>query len=443
MCCARARAATWVFALSSLLILLWGGPAAAQSIVIDVAGSADVPLAAPKPQLPAGNGQAEANEAWDAMWLDLQMSGYFKMQDPGSYVERGKGVDEGSFEFSAWEMIRTSVLVKSRLYGPGAADCDSGGQRVCVDLFIYHVPSQQQLAVKRFRGTSGASRHLGHAMANHVLEIVTGTRGWFGTRLAAVSTQSGNKEIYVLDTDGKGVQAVTRNGAINLSPAWSPDGSEIAWTSYKKANPDLYVKDLASGRTRTLSNVKGVNTSPTFSPNGQHLALSRSVDGDADIFILDVRTGAQVRRVTTGGGIDVSPSFSPDGSTMVFASERSGGSQIYTTLIGGEAKRLTFTGDFNIDPVISPDGTKIAYVGRSEGGFDIYVSNIDGRGVVRLTQDMADNEDPTWSPDSRYVVFSSTRSGPSELWISTADGRHQTQITHDGGWTQPSWIPLR
>lgn len=438
------KAATFALALGSALAILWASPASAQSIVIDVAGSADVPLAIPKPQLPAGNGQAEADEAHSAMWLDLQMSGYFKMQDPGSYVEKGKGVEQGSFEFSAWEMIRTAVLVKTRLYGPGSADCDSGGQRICVDLFVYHVPSQQQLAVKRFRGSSGASRHLGHAMANHVLEVITGTRGWFGTRLAAVGSQSGNKEIYVLDTDGKGVQAVTRNGAINLSPAWSPDGGEIAWTSYKKANPDLYVKDLASGRTRTLSNVKGVNTSPTFSPNGQHLALSRSVEGDADIFVLDVRTGAHVRRVTTGGGIDVSPSFSPDGATMVFASERSGGSQIYRTPTdGGETKRLTFTGDFNIDPVISPDGTKIAYVGRSEGGFDIYVSDIEGRNVVRLTQDMADNEDPTWSPDSRYVVFSSTRNGPSELWISTADGRHQTQITRGGGWTQPSWMPLR
>ena len=66
---------------------------------------------------------------------------------------------------------------------------------------------------------------------------------------------------------------------------------------------------------------------------------------------------------------------------------------------------------------------------------------MDGRRVVRLTQDMGDNEDPTWSPDGRYLVFSSTRTGKSDLWLSTADGRYQTKITSGGGWTQPSWAP--
>ena len=182
-------------------------------------------------------------------------------------------------------------------------------------------------------------RHLGHAIANHVLEVITGRRGFFGTRLVAVGTQTGNKEIYVLETDGRGVQAVTRNGAINLSPAWSPDGMEVAWTSYKKANPDLYVKNLGTGRTRILSNMRGVNTSPTFSPDGRHVAMSRSSDGDSDIFVLDARTGALVQRVTKGGGIDVSPTYSPDGKRLAFASERSGGSQVYVSPVGGRCQR--------------------------------------------------------------------------------------------------------
>ena len=411
-----------------------------QGIVFRIKPSGDLPLAAPMPVLPQGTGQVESQLARDAMWLDLDMSGYFALQDPSTYVEKDKGVEPGSFNFADWDLINTVVLVKTRMWGPGAEEC-GGGDRICADLLIYHVPSESQLSpTKRFRSSARGARHLGHAMANHILEVVTGQTGYFGTRLAAVGTQSGNKEVYVLDSDGQGIQAVTRNRAINLSPAWSPGGREIAWTSYKKANPDLYVKDLTTGRTRTLSNVKGVNTSPVFSPDGSLLAMSRSVDGDSDIFVLDAGTGAVVRRLTRGGGIDVSPSFSPDGATLAFASERSGGSQVYVMPSeGGEAKRVTFNGDFNIDPVIAPNGSRLAFVGRSQGGFDIYVCDLDGRNLVRLTQDMADNEDPTWSPDSRYLVFSSTRTGRSELWISTADGRHQVQITQGGGWTQPSW----
>jgi len=426
--------------LGLALLPLLAPTAQAQSVRIRVAGSADVPLAAPKVALMTGTGQGEADQIWDALWTDLNMSGYFKMLDPKGYVEKGKGVEPGAFSFEAWRLIDTTVLVKTRMFGLGHAACDREGKRICVDLFVYNADTGDELSSKQYRGVPKAARQLGHAMANHVIEVTTGTEGWFGTRLTAVGSQTGNKEIYVMDSDGRNVLAVTRNGAINLSPAFSPSGREIAWTSYKKANPDLYVKDLYTGQTRTLSNVKGVNTSPAFSPDGKLVAMSRSVGGESDIFLLDARSGAVIRQLTRGGGIDVSPAFTPDGGSIVFASERGGGAQVYKVPVqGGSATRLTFTGDFNIDPSLSPDGKRFAFVGRSEGGFDVYVADLSGRNVVRLTQGQGDNEDPTWTPDSRYVMFSSTRTGRSELWLSTADGRHQTQVTQGGGWTQPSW----
>ncbi len=426
--------------LGLLVVTLSSSPALAQSIRIRVAGSADVPLAAPKVQLMTETGQGEADQMWDALWVDLTMSGYFKMLDPKGYVEKGKGVEPGAFDFDAWRLLDTTVLVKTRMYGLGHAACDPEGKRICVDVFVYNADTGDLLSSKQYRGVPRAARYLGHAMANHVIEVTTGSKGWFGSRLTAVSSQSGNKEIYVMDSDGRNVLAVTRNGAINLSPAFSADNNEIAWTSYKKANPDLYVKNLRTGQTRTLSNVKGVNTSPSFSPDGSLVAMSRSVAGESDIFLLDAQTGATVRQLTRGGGIDVSPVFTPDGGTVLFASERGGGAQVYRVPVeGGSAKRLTFVGDFNIDPAISPDGKRFAFVGRSEGGFDVYVADLSGRNVVRLTQGQGDNEDPTWTPDGRYVMFSSTRTGRSELWLSTADGRHQTQVTKGGGWTQPSW----
>lgn len=429
-----------LFGLGLLVLSSVATPALAQTIRLRVAGSADVPLAAPKVQLMTQSGQGEAEQMWDAMFTDLGMSGYFKMLDPKGYIEKNAGVEPGAFNFESWRLIDTTVLVKTRMYGLGHAACDRTGKRICVDVFVYNAETGDQLSSKQYRGVPRAARYLGHAMANHVIEVTTGTPGWFGTRFTAVGAQTGNKEIYVMDSDGQNVLAVTRNGAINLSPAFSPSSTEIAWTSYKKANPDLYVKDLRTGQTRTLSNVKGVNTSPAFSPDGNFVALSRSTSGESDIFVLDAQTGAVIRQLTSGGGIDVSPVWTPDGQFILFASERGGGAQVYRiSANGGAAKRLTYSGDFNIDPAISPDGSKFAWVGRSEGGFDVYVADISGRNVVRITQGKGDNEDPTWTPDGKYVMFSSTRTGVSELWLATADGRHQTQVTRGGGWTQPSW----
>jgi TolB protein len=408
-------------------------PASAQ-IVVNVPGAADVPLAVPPVQLPTG-AVAGSDELWETLFRDLEMSGFFSMIDPKAYIEQGKGVEPGTFDFADWRILRTSVLVKTRML-----PCEG---QVCADAFVYDASGGTKVLARRFRAAPGQARYQGHEMANAILLAVTGQPGVFGARLVAVGSQSGNKEIYLLDLDGKGVAPVTKNGSVNLSPAWSPDARTISWTSYKKGQPDLYSKDLASGRVALLSNRKGVNISPAYGPDGKTLCMARTgPGGDSDLFLLDAATGAEIRRLTEGGGIDVSPNFSPDGRTIAFASERSGGSHIYLVDTGGGAPtRITFDGLFNTDPVFSPDGTKLAFVGRVEGGFDIYVVNRDGSGIVRITEGRGDNEDPAWSPDGRYLVFSSTRTGRSELWLSTADGRHQAKVTSTGGWFQPAFAP--
>jgi TolB protein len=418
----------WFFAILAV-------PASAQ-IVVTVPGAADVPLALPPVQLPTGDVPG-SDELWDTIWKDLDMSGYFSMLDPKAYIEKGKGVEPGTFDFADWRILRASVLVKTRL-----TMCEG---QVCADAWVYDVSGANRILARRFRAAPGQARYQAHAIANAVLLAVTGQPGFFGARLVAVGAQSGTKEIYLLDLDGKGVAPVTKNGSVNLSPAWAPDGRTISWTSYKKGQPDLYSKELATGRVALLSNRKGVNISPAFSPDGKTLCMARSgPQGDSDLYLLDAATGAEVKRLTDGGGIDVSPNFSPDGNTVAFASERSGGSHVYLIDVGSQAiTRLTFDGLFNTDPVFSPDGTKIAFVGRVEGGFDIYVVNRDGSGMYRITEGRGDNEDPAWSPDGRYLVFSSTRTGRSELWLSTADGRHQAKITSTGGWFQPAFAPGR
>jgi TolB protein len=423
-------------ALIALFALLVATPARAQ-IVVTVPGSADVPLAVPDAQLPQG-AVPGAGEFAETLRQDLAMSGYFQLISPNAYLEQGKGVEPGSFGFEDWRILKTSVLVKTRMLPPAAC---SG--KVCADVYVYNVGSGDQVLARRFRADNGQERHQAHAVANAVLLAVTGRPGIFGSRLLAVGTASGNKEVYLLDLDGKGVAPVTANGSVNLSPTFSPDARKIAWTSYKKGQPDLYVKDLTSGRVKLVSNRKGVNISPAYSPDGATLAMARNAaSGDSDLFLIDAQTGADLQRLTTGGGIDVSPNFSPDGKRIAFASERSGGSQIYVLeLATGQATRVSYEGGFNTDPVFSPDGSQIAFVGRVAGGFDIYVVGADGKGLQQVTSGAGDNEDPAWSPDGHYLVFSSTRTGRSELWLSTADGRHQSRITQGGGWFQPMFAP--
>jgi TolB protein len=416
--------------------------AEAQGFIVDVPGGNDLPLALPKTIAPHGDPENTASTIWETIQRDLELSGYFDLIDPLAYIEQGKGVEPGQFKFDDWRDIKAHILVKTRFIMPGSPDCDAQGTQICADVYVYYVISGEKLMSKRFKTSAKNARGAAHEIANAVLISVTGQPGFFGGHIAAVGSQAGNKEVFVMGSDGSEIQRVTRNGSINLSPAWAPAGDRIAWTSYKRGNPDLYMKNLRTGRTRVLSNQRGINVSPDFSPNGRQVALARSENGDTDLFLIDTSTGKEIKRLTRGGGIDVAPNFSPDGSKIAYASERSGGSQIYILdLDGGESTRISFEGGFNTDPVFSSDGSKIAFVGRSQSGFDIFVAELKSGNLHRITQDMGDNEDPTWSPDGRYLLFSSNRTGVSQIWLSTGDGRHQMAITRSGGWTQPTWMP--
>lgn len=427
-----------LLATLSVALLTASSPAFGQEgFFVDVRGGARPTLAVAAPsQDPTGVGA----EVRDAIDRNLGLTGWFEMQPLNTHLEKGGGAAPGAWQPEPWRTLRTAALVRFQMRD--ARDPLCGDARVCLDLYVYDVAGGRPLASRRLRAPEGQHRALAHAAANQALEALTGKRGHFGALMVAVRDVGGNKEIHLVGLDGGDVRPVTRNGSINLSPTWAPGGQRIAWTSYRRGEADLFVKDLQSGDVRALSARPGAEIGAAFSPDGRYVAVALATGDDTDLLLLDARTGELVRRLTQGGGIDVSPAFSPDGSTLAFASERSGGSQIFTIPVdGGTPTRVTRTGGFFTDPAWSPDGSRLAFVRRAEGRFDVLTARPDGSGLVRITEKMGDNEDPAWTPDGRHLVFSSTRDGSRKLWISTADGRHQAPITTTSGWSQPSFAP--
>lgn len=395
-------------------------------------GRRDLPLALPNP---LGSNDSANREFWSVVRRDLEISGWFTIIDPNAYVEpRGAGIRPGEFAFGDWKTPGAAVLAKTSL-AADTAKCRS-------EVWIYDVAGGTKLDARAFSTNGASSRSVAHRVANAIIKAVVGMDSIFNTRLAAVNSRSGNKEIFLLDADGFGAIPVTRNGSINLQPSWAPTGSALLFTSYRNGNPDLYVADLSKGSTRKLSSRRGLNIGGAWSPRGNVVALTLSTAGNSDIYLIDPGAGEEVSRLTNDPGIDTSPSWSPDGSQIAFVSERSGGAQIYVmSASGGGARRVTFDGSYNTDPTWSPKGDRIAYVSRA-GNFDVFTVGTDGRGAQRVTQGQGDNEDPTWSPDGRYLAFSSNRTGASHIWIATADGNHQIQVTQDkGGWSSPAWSP--
>jgi TolB protein len=320
---------------------------------------------------------------------DLDLSGYFKPLDKGSFIEGpGSGITRDSIHFKDWSVIGADLLLK------GGYECI--GQQLKVEARLFDVFSGRQLYGKRALGLVEQSRYLMHRLGNDIIFTLTGHPGPFLTKMAFVGTSTGHKEIYISDYDGHNLKQTTSYDTITLSPRWSPSGDRMIYTSFRDSRTVLFMHDMIKGKI--------------------------------------------LKKLTRNWGIDVSPTFSPDGKKMAFVSNRSGSPQVYVfDLINNKVERLTFEGNYNTSPVWSKLD-RIAFAGSSDGHFDIYTISPDGKDLHRVTKEQGNNEDPCWSPDGRYIAFSSNRTGNRHIFIANANGENQRQVTFfKGDQLSPSW----
>ncbi len=132
-----------------------------------------------------------------------------------------------------------------------------------------------------------------------------------------------------MDYDGANQHAITHLGTVSLSPRVSPDNSRLAFSSLGRDGFQIRMYSLLLGRMVDLPGRRRHQLSPAWSPNGKELAYSSSRSGDPEIWIADVN-GALARRITSFRGPDVSPVFNPKtGAQIAWISGRTGLPQLY------------------------------------------------------------------------------------------------------------------
>jgi TolB protein len=415
-----------------MIILIFPVMVIAQNGYVEVTapGNRLLKLAVDTPYPFDKNPQAEsAREISDVLIFDMNMSGIASAESREQLPPSG-GIMSAEIDFVPWAnggydlVIRTAYSIK--------------GEELTVEFRLLDVINRKLLTAKRYLGRKSELRRFAHSFADDVLLVMTGEKGCFTSRIVFVSSQTGNKEISVMDWDGHNPLPLTRNGAININPDFSPDGREIIFTSYKRGNPDLYRRTLSSTAEIPLSNRNGLNITGTWSPDGSKIALALSKDGDAEIYTI-AKDGSNPVRLTISNALEVYPAWSPDGKQIAFVSDRLGKPQIFVmNSDGGNVRRLTGSGGYNVNPRWSPKGDRIAYT-RSQGGFQIYSIRTDGTDDIQLTSE-GNNENPSWSPDGRFLTFSSERGGSRGIYVMRADGTGQTKVSRGkGAFFQPAW----
>jgi len=283
----------------------------------------------------------------------------------------------------------------------------------------------------------------------------------------AISTK-----IYTINPDGSGTSPLTNTRVGDEDPAFSSDGSKIAFTlygQYPSDTTDIYVMNAdGSGRTN-LTPGPGDVGSPCWSPDGSKIAFVQHVggaypDGNYDIYTMNADGSAKTDITNSPTLNEGEPAWSPDGTKIAFSGGQTpfGKPDIYMMNADGSNPTMLTTSSTDnasdYSPAYSPDGKTIAFSSNrnklidGDNDYDIYSMNADGSGVKALTTDYnyigyGNDRSPAFSPDGKKIVYTEDDTGGNHqaMYVMNSDGSDKTPL---GGTTDdtlsahsPDWQP--
>lgn len=430
--------------ITSLYFILMNAAYAGLYVEITGGQAQGLPIAI-VPFAVSNQNNAEIEDIAKIIRSDLENSGQFK---PTPFQKISQHPSHASeVQLSYWKNLGVDNMVIGRV--------EKTGSRYTIVFELLDVLKQNAetqgnkpiLSMKFDNIAAQDLRKLAHHISDQIFERLIGVKGIFSTRIAYISvTDNGKNRIHTLeiaDSDGFNPRALQRSSFPMMSPAWSPNGRQIAFVSFDKDRASINVIDVATGRIERITQFPGINGAPSWSPDGKTLAVVLSKDGGPKIYTIDVAS-KRLTKLTDGTGIDTEPSFAPDGQSIVFTSNRGGKPQIYrVSLSSGRTERLTFKGDYNAKPSLTPDGKRLVMLHKGEDGlFSIAVQTLNNSELRVLTSTSL-NDSPSIAPNGMMVTYGSKDNGRGVLGAVTLDGRVKIRIpSRDGSVQEPAWSPL-
>jgi TolB protein len=452
--------------LFGLLALSWCLPSLAtaktlMNIVIDRGQSGGLPIAV----VPFTSDDRVLQDIGTVINDDLQNSGQFRITPVGKMTQFPDQVS--MVDYNYWKKLGAESLVLGRLQKQSAQDYTLFFE--LLDVFKGNTSGRQlPLLSMRFDHINPTQfRALAHHIADLIFEKLIGIRGIFSTRIAYISVErerigpvedserysrsSAKKNniktvhtLQIADADGFNPKTLYRSSYPLMSPAWSPDGKQLAFVSFENNRAQIRVVNVATGKVESLSAFPGINGAPAWSPDGQRLAVVLSKEGTPKLYLLDIAT-KKIEPLTDGIGIDTEPYWDPNGRFIVFTSNRGGKPQIYQLdLPSRKVSRLTFKGVYNARPSITKDGKKLIMMHQAEAGgsFGIAVQNLE-TGDLRILTKATLDDSPSVSPNGMMVLYGSQRAGRQILGAVSLDGKLKLQLpAQEGDVQEPAWSPF-
>lgn len=391
----------------------------------------------------AMNGIAGSQDISRIVEADLNRSGLFRAIPREDMLSYPSAIED--VYYRDWRILGAEYLVVGSLKAMTE-------NRYELSFSLINITAQKIEFKHRVRGGAREIRDLAHTVSDKVYQAITGIPGAFSTRIAYISAQRELVEngklgksifrLHVSDADGAREQLMLKSSEPIMSPAWSPDGKELAYVSFETGRPAIFRQNLITAERQQLTNFSGLNNAPAWSPDGSKLAMVLSKDGNPELYLLELASG-KFTRLTRHFAIDTEPTWMPDGKHLLFTSDRGGTPQIYKlSLANGSIERLTFRGNYNARPNLAPDGRTLALVHRESSVFHIASFDLKTRRLIELTETTLD-ESPSIAPNGAILMYATKQGDRGVLAAVSLDaGVKYILPAREGDVREPAWSPF-